>query len=127
MGAQQFQPIIITVVFLAFFYFLVIRPQKKKEAQINEMRNSLRVGDEVITIGGIRGKVVKVKDDYVTIEVGSARTKLEMTRWAIGSVVKKNESKSKKDGDSKNDENAKVEDKPVDSPNVSENNEGEEE
>src|SRR5690606_33677842 len=85
-----------TIGFLAVFYFLIIRPQKKKEAQVNEMRNNLRVGDEVITIGGIHGKIVKVKEDYVTLEVGSAKTKLEMTRWAIGSVVKKNESKSNK-------------------------------
>ncbi|NLK43944.1 MAG: preprotein translocase subunit YajC, partial [Tissierellia bacterium] len=97
MNAQQFQPLILTVGFLAIFYFLVIRPQKKKEAQINEMRNNLRVGDEVITIGGICGKIIKAKEDYITLEVGSAKTKLEMTRWAIGSVVKKNESKSKKD------------------------------
>lgn len=107
MNAQQFQPLILTLGFLAVFYFLVIRPQKKKEAQINEMRNNLRVGDEVITIGGIRGKIIKAKDDYVTLEVGSAKTKLEMTRWAIGSVVKKNESKNKKDSpkeDSNTDE-----------------------
>ncbi|NLV89024.1 MAG: preprotein translocase subunit YajC [Tissierellia bacterium] len=97
MNAQQFQPLIITIGFLAIFYFLVIRPQKKKEAQINEMRSKLGVGDEVITIGGIRGKIIKAKDDYITLEVGSAKTKLEMTRWAVGSVVKKNESKNKKD------------------------------
>lgn len=105
MNAQQFQPLFLTIGFLAIFYFLVIRPQKKKEAQINEMRSNLRVGDEVITIGGIRGKIIKAKDDYITIEVGSAKTKLEMTRWAVGSVVMKNESKSKKEEKAKDDSN----------------------
>lgn len=110
MNVQQFQPIIVTVIFLAFFYFLLIRPQKKKEAEINEMRKNLRVGDEIITIGGIRGKIVKIKDEYVTIEVGTAKTKLELTKWAVGSVIKKNESKSKKDEDSKKEDDIKKED-----------------
>jgi len=60
------------------------------------MRSSLRVGDEVITIGGIMGKIIKLKDDYVTLEIGSAKTKLDITRWAVGSVVKANGSKSNK-------------------------------
>lgn len=107
MNLQQFQPIIITILFLAFFYFLVIRPQKKKEAEINEMRKNLRVGDEIITIGGIRGKIVKLKDEYITVEVGTSKTKLELARWAVGSVIKKNEVKGKKEKeeDSKREDN----------------------
>lgn len=107
MNLQQFQPIIITILFLAFFYFLVIRPQKKKEAEINEMRKNLRVGDEIITIGGIRGKIVKLKDEYITVEVGTSKTKLELARWAVGSVIKKNEGKGKKEKeeDSKREDN----------------------
>jgi len=107
MNLQQFQPIIITILFLAFFYFLVIRPQKKKEAEINEMRKNLRVGDEIITIGGIRGKIVKLKDEYITVEVGTSKTKLELARWAVGSVIKKNEGKGKKEKeeDSKKEDN----------------------
>ena len=73
---------------------MVIRPQKKREKQINEMRDNLKVGDEVITIGGIYGKIVKVKDEVVTIEVGADRTKMNVTRWAIGSVTN-NESSPK--------------------------------
>ena len=92
----QLQGLILPIGFLVVFYFFAIRPQKKKETQVKEMRNSLRVGDEVITIGGIHGKIIKAKEDIVTIEVGTAKTKLDMTRWSIGSVVNKNESKNTK-------------------------------
>ena len=51
------------------------------------MRSNLKVGDEVVTIGGIYGKIIKVKDDAITIEVGPDKTKLPMTRWAISSLV----------------------------------------
>ncbi len=91
MNPAQFQPLIVTLGFLGIFYFLVIKPQKKKEKEIKAMRDSLRVGDEIISIGGIHGKIIKVKDDYVTIEAGPNRVKLDMARWSIGSVVKKNE------------------------------------
>ncbi len=77
---------------LAFFglmYFLLIRPQRKKEKQINEMRNSVGVGDEVITIGGICGKIVKTKDDSLVIQVGADKVKFEIMRWAISQVVAK--------------------------------------
>lgn len=89
MNAQQIQGLILPIGFLAVFYFFAIRPQKKKETQVKEMRGSLKVGDEIITIGGIYGKIVIAKEDIITIEVGTAKTKLDMTRWAIGSVVNK--------------------------------------
>ncbi|MCK9444624.1 MAG: preprotein translocase subunit YajC [Tissierellaceae bacterium] len=91
MNVQQFSPLIVTLGFLVVFYFLIIRPQKKKEAQVTEMRNNLRIGDEIVTIGGIYGKVTKVREDIVLIEAGPSKTRLEMTKWSIGSVVKKNE------------------------------------
>lgn len=89
MNAQQLQGLIIPIGFLAIFYFFAIRPQKKKEAEVKEMRNNLKVGDEIITIGGINGKIVVAKEDIITIEVGTAKTKLDMTRWSVGSVVNK--------------------------------------
>jgi len=104
-GASNYSGIIIMVIFIAFFYFLVIRPQKKREKEIKEMRDSLKVGDEVITIGGIYGRVVKIKDEVVTIEVGADRNKMDVTKWAIGSVSNKNngsgDEKSNKDKSSK--------------------------
>ena len=93
---EQLQAFILPIGLLVIFYFFAIRPQKKKEKEIKEMRSSLRVGDEVITIGGIMGKIIKLKDDYVTLEIGSAKTKLDITRWAVGSVVKASGSKSNK-------------------------------
>ncbi len=104
---QQLQGFIIPIGFLVIFYFMAIRPQKKKEQQIKEMRSNLRVGDEVITIGGIHGKIIKAKEDIVTIEVGSSKTKLDMAKWSIGSVVNKNESKNVKNEEVKTEEDDK--------------------
>ena len=81
--------LIVPIAFLAIFYIFAIRPQKKRQKEIQEMRDSLRVGDEIITIGGFYGKITKIKDDIVTIEMGSNKTKLDVTRWAIGTVVNK--------------------------------------
>ncbi|RKD34659.1 preprotein translocase subunit YajC [Thermohalobacter berrensis] len=83
---QGFSGLLLPILFLVIFYFLLIRPQKKKQKQIEEMRQNLKVGDEVTTIGGIYGKITKLKDDIVTIEVGSDKNKFEIARWAIGSV-----------------------------------------
>lgn len=68
-------------------YFLLIRPQKKKERELASMRASLKAGDSIITIGGIYGRIVKVKDDAVTIQVGADKLKMEIARWAISQVV----------------------------------------
>ncbi len=81
--------ILILVIFIFAMYFLLIRPQKKKEKQINEMRNSIQVGDEIVTIGGICGKVVKTKDDSIVIQVGADKVKFEMKRWSVSTVEKK--------------------------------------
>lgn len=74
--------------FFGLMYFLIIRPQKKKTKQLTDLRNSVRAGDEVITIGGIVGKVLNVKDDEFTLEVGAAKTKLKFKKWAISSIEK---------------------------------------
>lgn len=88
MNPAQLQALIIPIGFLVVIYLFAIRPQKKKEKEIKEMRDSLKVGDEVITIGGIYGKILISKEDVVTLEVGSTKTRLDMTKWSIGSVVK---------------------------------------
>ena len=84
-GASMFMPIILLVLMFVVMYFLIIRPQKKKDKQAAEMRNSLQVGDEIVTIGGIIGRVVVLKDDYIVIETGSDRSKVRIKRWAIQS------------------------------------------
>ena len=68
------------------FYFMLIRPQKKRREQEEALRRNIEVGDEVITIGGICGRVVSVKeDDIIVIETGADRTKLKMKNWSISS------------------------------------------
>lgn len=79
---MQFGVIILIFVIM---YFLLIRPQKKKEKEAQEMRNNLQVGDEVITVGGIIGRVVSVREDTVVIETGGDRSKIRVKRWAIQS------------------------------------------
>lgn len=76
--------LLVPVIFLVVFYFLVIRPQKKREKEITQMRDALKVGDVVVTIGGIKGKILKVGEDYITVESGPDKTKLELTRWSVG-------------------------------------------
>lgn len=71
------------VVMVAIFYFLLIRPQKKKEKADRVLRNSLEPGDTIVTIGGFTGRVLSVKDTEVVFETGSDRTKLTVKKWAI--------------------------------------------
>ncbi len=76
----NFLPIVILVV---VFYFFLIRPQKKRDKAEKEMRNSITVGDEISTIGGLVGRIVSIKDDTFVIETSGDRTKIKMYRWAI--------------------------------------------
>lgn len=85
-GGNLLSTLMLPVLFLAIFYFFIIRPQQKKDKKIKEMRNSAKVGDEVLTIGGIYGKIVKIKDDVITIEVGADKTRFNVTKWAIGNI-----------------------------------------
>ena len=71
---------------IGVFYFLMIRPQKKQEKEIAAMRDSIKIGDEISTNGGLIGRVVKVKDDIITIETGSDKTKLKIFKWAVRAV-----------------------------------------
>ena len=68
---------------VAIFYFLLIRPQRKRDKAERDMRNSIQVGDEISTIGGFIGKVVSMKDETLVIETSADRTKLKLYRWAI--------------------------------------------
>ena len=79
---------LIIIIFFLVMYFFIVRPQKKKEKETNEMRNALEVGDEVITIGGIVGRVVNVKDDTIIIETGGDKNKLTFLKSAISSKTK---------------------------------------
>lgn len=82
-GSSMSMIIMIAVMFVAM-YFLMLRPQKKRQKEEQEMRDNLQVGDEVVTIGGICGRVITVKDDDTfVIETGADRAKLKFKKWAI--------------------------------------------
>ena len=85
-STQQSNPIMMIVMMAALFavmYFVMIRPQKKKQKEEQNMRDSIQVGDEITTIGGIMGRVVTVKEDSIIIETGADRNKMKITRWAV--------------------------------------------
>ncbi len=82
--------IVYFVVIIAVFYLFLIRPQKKQEKKTREMLASLSVGDEVVSIGGIKGKIRKIKDDVVVIETGADKTPIEFEKAAIKGVISKN-------------------------------------
>ncbi len=75
--------ILMMVGVFVIMYFLMIRPQKKKQKEEQAMRDNLQIGDEITTIGGIVGKIVTVKDDSLIIETGADRNRMKITRWAI--------------------------------------------
>ena len=79
----QFLPLVVLIV---VFYFVLIRPQRKKDKEAKTMLDNLKVGDRICTIGGIYGTIVKIKDDVLTVEVGEQKTQLVFARWAIRNV-----------------------------------------
>ncbi len=85
------------IIMIAVFYFLLIRPQKKKEKELKNMLASLKVSDEVATIGGIHGKIVRIKDDLFVLESGIGTTKSYITvdRSAVSRFIKRGEEANK--------------------------------
>ncbi len=75
--------IIYLLVIFAIMYFLFIRPSRKKTKEEKKMRESLQIGDEVVTIGGIYGRVISLKEDTMVIESKSDHSKLTLARWAL--------------------------------------------
>jgi len=80
--------IIYLVVIVLLFYFMIIRPQKKRTKQEQELRDSIALGCEITTIGGIVGTVVNIKDDNITIETSIDKTLVEFKNWAVRDVKK---------------------------------------
>lgn len=111
---QTYGTTILMVVGLVVVFYLMYRSNKKQEKETQNMRDSLEVGDEITTIGGIVGEIVKVKEETVTIETGKDRTKIKIRRSAVRSVdvyaAEKRGEKKKPDA-SKNSTPALKEDK----------------
>lgn len=83
MTGSMIYMIVSIALMVVVFYFFAIRPQKKKEKEAKEMRDNLQIGDEVTTIGGITGIIVRKNEDTVVIETGGDRSKIRVKLWAI--------------------------------------------
>ena len=80
--------LLMLVLMFAVFYFFFIRPENKKKKQVEQMRSSLSVGDEITTIGAITGKIVQVTEDTVTFETGEDRVRIQIKKWGISTTAK---------------------------------------
>lgn len=105
----SFGPLIMMVALFAIMYFVMIRPQKKREKEAQAMLAALSVGDKIVTIGGIWGKIIKIKDDYLFIESGNIGnpeqcTVLKIERQSVKTVEKKADSSKKEAADSEEKE-----------------------
>ena len=78
-------PLIMMVLMFAIFYFMLIRPENKRKKEAEQMRSSVRTGDKIVTIGGIVGTVVNVKESRIVIETGADQVRIELEKWAISS------------------------------------------
>ena len=80
--------ILMLVLMFAVFYFFFIRPENKKKKKVEDMRNSLSLGDEITTIGGMTGKIVQITEDTVTFETGEDRVRIQIKKWGISTTAK---------------------------------------
>ena len=83
MGNEMTSTLIMLVLMFAMLYFFMIRPENKRKKEAQNMRDSLAVGDEITTIGGITGTICAVKENTIVIETGADRVRIEFTKWAI--------------------------------------------
>ena len=81
-----YESIIMLVVLIAIMYFLMIRPENKRKKQAQEMRENLKKGDIITTIGGIVGKIVMVTKDTIIIETSEDRVRMELAKWSVSTV-----------------------------------------
>ena len=83
---QTMSSISMIVILFVLMYFMMIRPEKKRKKQAEDLRNNLKKGDVITTIGGVVGKVVATNKDTIVIETGEDRVRIEFTKWAVSSV-----------------------------------------
>ncbi|MGE4277160.1 MAG: preprotein translocase subunit YajC [Lawsonibacter sp.] len=92
---MDLQTIILVVAMLGMLYFFMIRPENKRKKEAETLRNSLTVGDEITSIGGIAGTVCAVKESTIVIETGADRVRIELGKWAVSSKNAKDAGQSK--------------------------------
>ena len=100
--------VLMIVLMFALMYFLIIRPEKKRKQQAESMRNSLKKGDIITTIGGIMGKVVSVNDESFVIETSEDRVRMEFAKWALNTNATQEVSSVGKKGKKTPDESEKA-------------------
>ena len=102
------ESILLIVAMFAVFYFMLIRPENKRKKKAEELRNSLKKGDKVTTIGGIIGVIVQVNADTIVIETSDDRVRMEITKWAVSTtgVQTTEEPESKKEAAEASEESA---------------------
>ena len=84
-GAGMGSTVIMLVLMVAVFYFMLIRPENKRKKEAEQMRGAVKTGDKIVTIGGIIGTVVNVKEDKIVIETSADQVRIEFAKWAISS------------------------------------------
>ena len=109
-SASMMSLLIPLVLMIALMYFLMIRPENKRKKQAEEMRNSLKKGDQITTIGGIVGKIVQVTDENIIIETSDDRVRMELTKWAVSTNNSNPPADAKKGKKTAEEEPAKLED-----------------
>ena len=109
-SASMMSLLIPLVLMIALMYFLMIRPENKKKKQAEEMRNSLKKGDQITTIGGIVGKIVQVTDENIIIETSDDRVRMELTKWAVSTNNSNPPADAKQAKKTAEEEPAKLED-----------------
>ena len=82
----EYSSLIMIVAMIAIVYFLMIRPEQKRKKQAQEMRNALKKGDMITTIGGIVGRIVMVQENTIIIETSEDRVRMELTKWAVSTT-----------------------------------------
>jgi preprotein translocase subunit YajC len=92
---DYYQTIILLVLMFGMLYFFMIRPENKRKKEAENLRNSLVVGDEITTIGGITGTICAVKETTIVIETGADRVRIEFTKWAVSTKNNKPAEQSK--------------------------------
>ena len=82
-GSGMLTTILMLAVMVGIFYFMLIRPEKKRKKEAEAMRSAIKTGDKITTIGGIIGTVVSVKDEKIVIETSADQVRMELTKWSI--------------------------------------------
>lgn len=85
---QQIMAFLPMILVFVLFYLMIFLPEKKRKKKYNDMLNSLSINDEIMTKGGIMGRIINIQDDYIILESGPDRARIKMAKMGIGQVTK---------------------------------------